>query len=35
MNFDAVAGSLSPEVYSRLKEAVELGKWPNGIALTK
>lgn len=35
MNFDAVAGSLSPEVYSRLKEAVELGKWPNGVALTK
>jgi len=35
MNFDSVALNLTPEVYSRLKEAVELGKWPNGVALTK
>jgi uncharacterized protein YeaC (DUF1315 family) len=26
--------NMSPEVYGRLKQAVELGKWPNGVKLT-
>ena len=35
MNFDELAASLTPDMYSRLKESVELGKWPNGVALTR
>ena len=35
MNFDDVATTMSPEIYSRLKEAVELGRWPNGQSLKK
>lgn len=35
MNFDEVAASLTPEVYQRLKESIELGKWPTGQALTR
>lgn len=35
MNFDDVAANLSPQLYARLKEAVELGKWPNGQALSR
>ena len=27
-------GLLTPEVYQRLATAVELGKWPDGVALT-
>ncbi|HFZ8995977.1 TPA: YeaC family protein [Citrobacter freundii] len=34
MNFDDVIGSMTPEVYQRLATAVELGKWPDGVALT-
>lgn len=34
MSFVDVAGSLTPEVYQNLKRAVELGKWPDGRALT-
>ncbi len=28
-------GTLTPEIYTSLKRAVELGKWPNGIRLTR
>ncbi|MHA7878167.1 MAG: YeaC family protein [Saccharospirillum sp.] len=35
MNFDDVAASLTPEVYQRLKESIELGRWPTGQALTR
>lgn len=35
MNFDEVAASLTPEVYQRLKESIELGKWPTGQPLTR
>lgn len=35
MNFDELAASMTPDMYSRLKESVELGKWPNGVALTR
>lgn len=26
---------ITPEIYQNLKQSVELGKWPNGAALTK
>jgi len=26
--------NVTPEIYLRLKTAVELGKWPDGVALT-
>lgn len=26
---------ITPEIYQNLKQSVELGKWPNGLALTK
>lgn len=35
MNFDELANSLSPDTYSRLRAALELGRWPTGQALTK
>lgn len=34
MDYLQVIESLSPEIYERLKRAVELGKWPDGNALT-
>lgn len=34
MNVDELVNSLTPEVYQRLATAVELGKWPDGVALT-
>ncbi|TDO96836.1 YeaC family protein [Marinomonas balearica] len=34
MNFKDMIDNMSPEVYGSLKQAVELGKWPNGIKLT-
>lgn len=34
MNFKEMIDNMSPEVYGRLKQAVELGKWPNGVKLT-
>ncbi|WJD51271.1 MULTISPECIES: YeaC family protein [unclassified Enterobacter] len=34
MNVDELVNSLTPEVYQRLVTAVELGKWPDGVALT-
>ncbi|MCC4274739.1 YeaC family protein [Marinomonas communis] len=34
MNFKDMIDNMSPEVYGRLKQAVELGKWPNGVKLT-
>lgn len=35
MNFKEMIDNMSPEVYARLKQAVELGKWPNGVRLTQ
>ncbi|MFT6028623.1 MAG: hypothetical protein ACI8O8_000348 [Oleiphilaceae bacterium] len=35
MNFEDVAQKISPDVYQRFKEALELGKWPDGRILTK
>ena len=35
MNIEQMLAVLDPEIVSRLKLAVEIGKWPNGLALTK
>ena len=35
MNFDQLAQNMTPDIYSRIRESVELGKWPTGLALTK
>jgi len=34
MDLDQVINSMTPEIYQRLVTAVELGKWPDGVALT-
>jgi hypothetical protein len=34
MNVDEMINGMTPEVYQRLVTAVELGKWPDGVALT-
>ena len=31
---DALIGGMTPEIYQRLVTAVEIGKWPDGVALT-
>lgn len=35
MTFDELIASITPEIYDRLKRAVELGKWDNGVRLTE
>ncbi|MEJ2044334.1 MAG: DUF1315 family protein [Reinekea sp.] len=35
MNFDELATNMTPDIYSRLREAIELGRWPTGLALSK
>ena len=35
MDFQQLIESMSPDIYERLKQGVELGKWPNGQRLTK
>ncbi|MFN2329938.1 MAG: YeaC family protein [Chromatocurvus sp.] len=32
--YDKLVGSLTPEIYERLKRAVETGRWPDGRAVT-
>ncbi|WP_200551755.1 YeaC family protein [Kosakonia sp. LAM2021] len=34
MNLDQIVNSMTQEIYQRLVTAVELGKWPDGVALT-
>lgn len=34
MNLEQIVNSMTPEIYQRLATAVELGKWPDGVALT-
>ena len=34
MNYQEFIDSLNPDVYNRLKTAVELGRWPDGRRLT-
>lgn len=33
-NLDEMLAAMTPEIYQRLVTAVELGKWPDGVALT-
>jgi uncharacterized protein YeaC (DUF1315 family) len=35
MDLQKIIQSITPEVYQNIKSAVELGKWPNGVKLTK
>ncbi len=35
MNIEQMLSVLNPEIGRRLKTAVEIGKWPNGVALTE
>ena len=32
MDIEQIIDSMTPEVYQRLATAVELGKWPDGVA---
>ncbi|AIR61796.1 YeaC family protein [Cedecea neteri] len=34
-NLDEMLSVMTPEIYQRLATAVELGKWPDGVALTQ
>jgi len=33
-DFDQLIRSITPEIYRNLKQAIELGKWPDGRKLT-
>ncbi len=35
MQFDDLINTITPDAYQKLKRAVELGKWPDGVRLTK
>jgi uncharacterized protein YeaC (DUF1315 family) len=34
MELEDLISVMNPEIYQRLVQAVELGKWPDGVALT-
>ena len=34
MNVDALLQAMTPDVFERLRQAVETGKWPDGTVLT-
>lgn len=34
MDVKDMIAAMTPEIYQRLVQAVELGKWPDGVALT-
>lgn len=34
MEYNQLVAQLTPEIYQRLKQALELGKWPDGRVLT-
>jgi len=34
MSIEQMIDNMTPEIYQRLVTAVELGKWPDGVALT-
>lgn len=34
MTFIDMIEKMSPEIYTALKQGVELGRWPNGLVLT-
>ena len=35
MSVEQLLASMTPDIYEKLKTAVELGKWENGLALTE
>ncbi|VDZ83600.1 Protein of uncharacterised function (DUF1315) [Kluyvera intermedia] len=35
MSIEQMIDNMTPEIYQRLVTAVELGKWPDGVALTR
>lgn len=35
MDFKTLIQKLDPDIYSRLKTAIEIGKWPDGRVLTE
>ena len=35
MDFQQLLNSITPDIYENLKRAIELGKWPDGKALTQ
>ncbi len=34
MNFEQLFSTITPDIHTRLKRAIEIGKWPNGEALS-
>jgi uncharacterized protein YeaC (DUF1315 family) len=34
MDFNQLIANITPEIYTRLKRAVEIGRWPDGRRLT-
>ena len=35
MQYDELLAQMTPDIYQRLKQAVELGKWPDGRQLSQ
>ncbi len=35
MDLDKLVSTITPDIYERLKKAVELGRWENGVKLTE
>lgn len=35
MSFEVLLNNLNPQIVASLKRAIELGKWPNGVAITQ
>lgn len=35
MNFEQLIENITPEIHRALKRAIEIGKWPDGKALTQ
>ena len=33
-DFEQLINNLTPEIYTKLKRGIEIGKWPNGSSLT-
>ncbi|QFT53447.1 YeaC family protein [Microbulbifer sp. THAF38] len=34
MSFEQLLNNLNPQIVASLRRAIELGKWPNGVAIT-
>ncbi|MFA7554218.1 MAG: DUF1315 family protein [Spongiibacteraceae bacterium] len=34
MDFEQLINNITPEIHANLKRAIEIGKWPNGVALS-